>query len=197
MMCMISKERIAFCARVERTQGEVFTASPIALQSLCKRVPNEPIPLCCRRWTWMPECSFKIGEQQSEKKCWNCNGRAICNAMRGIDAGRRVCRRRDVSDSSDWLRPLWCSHSAQTELFFADVVLTTREASYITVLGIVISVLPISSTVTGTRPDLLYTITHLFQFNSSPSTKLSMAAKRVLRSLQVTTDRNLYNRWND
>jgi len=38
--------------------------------------------------------------------------------------------------------------------------------------------------VTGTRPDLLYTITHLSQFNSSPSTKHLTAAKRVLRYLQ-------------
>ena len=34
--------------------------------------------------------------------------------------------------------------------------------------------------VTGRRPDLAYTITHLFQFNSSPSTKHLTAAKRVL-----------------
>ena len=34
--------------------------------------------------------------------------------------------------------------------------------------------------VTGTRPDLAYTITHLSQFNSSPSTKDLMAVKRVL-----------------
>jgi len=34
--------------------------------------------------------------------------------------------------------------------------------------------------VTGTRPDLAYTITQLSKFNSSPSTKHLMAAKRVL-----------------
>ena len=33
MMCIISKQRIAFCAQVEGTWGEIFTASPIALQS--------------------------------------------------------------------------------------------------------------------------------------------------------------------
>jgi hypothetical protein len=32
-MYIISKERIAFCAQVERTQGEIFAASPIAFQS--------------------------------------------------------------------------------------------------------------------------------------------------------------------
>jgi len=37
-MCIISKERIALCAPVEGTRGEIFTASPIALQSRCKRV---------------------------------------------------------------------------------------------------------------------------------------------------------------
>jgi len=29
---------------VEGTRGEIFAASPMALQSRCKRVPNEPIP---------------------------------------------------------------------------------------------------------------------------------------------------------
>jgi len=33
MMCINRKERIAFCAQVERKQGEIFAASPIALQS--------------------------------------------------------------------------------------------------------------------------------------------------------------------
>jgi len=51
--------------------------------------------------------------------------------------------------------------------------------------------------VTGTRPDLAYTITHLSQFNSSPSSKHLMAAKRVLRYLQGTTNRHLFYRWND
>jgi len=69
----------------------------------------------------MPECSFKIGDRQSKKKQWNCNGRVIRNATRGIDAGRRVSRHRSVSDGSDGARPLWRSHSARTELFFADV----------------------------------------------------------------------------
>jgi len=51
--------------------------------------------------------------------------------------------------------------------------------------------------VTGTRPDLLYTITHLFQFNSSPSTKRQTAAKRVLRYLQGTKDKHLFYGWNN
>jgi len=32
-MCIMSKERIAFWAQVEGTGGEIFAASPIALQS--------------------------------------------------------------------------------------------------------------------------------------------------------------------
>jgi len=40
--------------------------------------------------------------------------------------------------------------------------------------------------VTGTRCDLLYAITHLSRFNSSPSTKPFTAAKRVLPYLQET-----------
>jgi len=51
--------------------------------------------------------------------------------------------------------------------------------------------------VTGTRPDLSYTITHLSQFNSSPSTKHLTAAKRVLRYLQGTKDRHLFYPWNN
>jgi len=120
MMCIISKKRIAFCAQVEGTRGEVFAASPIALQSRCKRVANEPIPTYGHSWPSTPECSFKIGDRQSEKKQWNCDGRAICNETRGIGAGRGVSRHRDVSDGSDGPRPLWRSHSTRTEIFFAD-----------------------------------------------------------------------------
>jgi len=46
----------------------------------------------------------------------------MCNATRGIDAGRGVIRHRGVSDGSDGARPLWRSHSARTEMFFADGV---------------------------------------------------------------------------
>jgi len=51
--------------------------------------------------------------------------------------------------------------------------------------------------VTGTRPDVSYTITHLSQFNSSPSTKHQTAAKLVLRYLQGTKNRHLFHRWNN
>jgi len=83
----------------------------------------------CTQWThsdvWSqlpttPECLFKMGERQSEKKLWNCDRRAICNATRGIDVGRGVIRHRGVSDGSDGVCPLWRSHSARTEMFFAD-----------------------------------------------------------------------------
>jgi len=119
-MCIISKERIAFCAQVEGTQGEVFPASPITLQCRRKRVPNESIPKNGHSWPSTPECSFWLGEWQSEKKRLNCDGREICNAMRGIVAGYGVDSHQDVSDGSDALHPLWRSHSARTELFFAD-----------------------------------------------------------------------------
>jgi len=69
----------------------------------------------------MPECLFKIGDRQSEKKRRNGDRRAICNSMRGIDAVRGVIRHRGVSDGSDGARPLWRSQSAQTEMFFADL----------------------------------------------------------------------------
>ena len=51
--------------------------------------------------------------------------------------------------------------------------------------------------VTGTRPDLSYTNTHLFQFHSSPSTQHLTAAKRVFRYLQGTKERNLFYHWNN
>jgi len=51
--------------------------------------------------------------------------------------------------------------------------------------------------VTGTRPDLGYTITHLSQFNSSPSITHLTADKRVLRYLQGTKDRHLFYPWNN
>jgi hypothetical protein len=51
--------------------------------------------------------------------------------------------------------------------------------------------------VTGTRPDLAYTITHLSQFNSSPSITHLTAAKRVLRYLQGMKDRHLFYPWNN
>jgi len=51
--------------------------------------------------------------------------------------------------------------------------------------------------VTGMRPDLAYTITHLSQFNSSPSAKHLTAAKRVLQYLQGTNGRHLLYPWNN
>jgi hypothetical protein len=39
MMCIISRERIAFCPQVEEAQGEIFAMSPIALQFRYMRVP--------------------------------------------------------------------------------------------------------------------------------------------------------------
>jgi hypothetical protein len=67
-----------------------------------------------------PEWSFTIGDRQNEKKRWNSDQRAIWNSTRWIDAGRRVIRHWGVSDGSDGARPLWRSHSARTEIFFAD-----------------------------------------------------------------------------
>jgi len=120
MMCIISKERIAFCAQVEGTRGVVFAASPIALQSRCKRVPNEHIPMYGHSWPSTPECSCKIGDRQSEKKRWNSDWMVICNVTHGIEAGRRVIRDRGVSNGCDGALPLCRSHSARTEIFFAD-----------------------------------------------------------------------------
>ena len=124
MMCIISKERIAFCAQVEGTRGEIFATSPIAFQMHA-----------CTQWThsdvWSqlaptPECLFKIGDRQSEKNRWTSDWRGICNATRGIETGCGVIRHRGVSDGSDGARPLWRSLSARTETFFADDWLDTQ-----------------------------------------------------------------------
>jgi len=130
MMCIISNERIAFCAQVEGTRGEVFAVSPIALHSRCKRMSNEPIPTYGHSWPATPECSFIIGDRQCEKTRWNCDGRAICNATSGIDLEPVVSRHRGVSDGSDGARPLWRSHSARTELFCADVGFTNESYNF-------------------------------------------------------------------
>jgi len=126
MMCIISKKRIAICEQVGGMRGEVFAASPMALQSWCKCMPNEPSPTYGHSWPSMPECLFEIVDWQSKKKLGNCDGRAICNASNGIDAGHGVSRHWDVSDGSDGPHPLWGSHFAWTELFFADVVIVRQ-----------------------------------------------------------------------
>jgi len=67
----------------------------------------------------MPQCQFTIRYWQSEKKRRNCDWRVIWKARRAMGAGRRLISHRGVSDSSDGARPLWRSHSAQMEMFFA------------------------------------------------------------------------------
>jgi len=63
---------------------------------------------------------FKIGDRLSEKKRQNGNGRAICDATRGLEAGGGAICHRGVSDGSDGARPHSWSHSARREMFFAD-----------------------------------------------------------------------------
>jgi len=106
MICKLSTERIAFCAQVEGTRGEVFAVSHIALQFRCKRVPNKPIATYGHSWPSTPECSFTIGERQTDKTQCNSDGRAICYVTRGIDAGRKERHHLGVSDGSDEVRPL-------------------------------------------------------------------------------------------
>jgi len=92
----------------------------------------------CTQWTYSdvlsqlattPGCVFKIRDWQSEKKWQNGDRRAICNATRCIDARRRVHRHQGVSNGSDGARPLWRSHSARTEMFFADGKRSSRRGS--------------------------------------------------------------------
>jgi hypothetical protein len=120
-----------------------FRGSAQLRGSLCIAIPMQ----ACTQWThsdvWSqlattPECLFKIGDRQSEKKQRNGDRRAICNSTRGIDAGRGVIRHRGVSDGSDGARPLWRSQSAQTEMFFADAVAYTVGKKQITISWYVI-----------------------------------------------------------
>jgi len=93
-----------------------------------------PIPMQARtQWThsdvWLqlattPECLFKIGDRQSEKKRRIPDRRAICNATCGFEAGGGDICHRGVSDRSDGARPLWWSHPTRMEIFFADVPLS-------------------------------------------------------------------------
>jgi len=45
---------------VEATRGEIFAASPVALQSRCKRVPNEPIPTYGHSWPQRQSVCLKL-----------------------------------------------------------------------------------------------------------------------------------------
>jgi len=82
-------------------------------------VPNEPIPTYGHSWP-PPQCSFTMDYRGSGKKQRNWNLRPICNPTRCISAGRGVVCHRGVSDGSDGACPLWPSHFARTEMFFAD-----------------------------------------------------------------------------
>jgi len=68
-----------------------------------------------------PDGLIQIGGRQSKKKRWNSDRRAICKTTCAIESGRVVIRHRGVSDGSHGAHPLWWSHSARTEIFFADV----------------------------------------------------------------------------
>jgi len=58
------------------------------------------------------------------EKRLNSDRKETWNATHGIVVGHRVICHRGVSDCSDVPRPLWHSHSARTEMFFADAMLS-------------------------------------------------------------------------
>jgi len=103
---------------VEGMWWEIFAASPIAIpMQVCTQLTYSEV---CSPLATTPECFFKIGDWQGEKKRRNGIRRAISSAMRTIDTGPEVIRHRGVSDRSDGAPPLWRSHHARTEMFFAD-----------------------------------------------------------------------------
>jgi len=118
-MCIIRKANCIFRAGRRNARRDI--------RSVTHRIP---IPMQARtQWTHTdvfsqlattPEWSFKIGDRQNAKRQWNSDRRAIYNATRCFDAGRGVIRHRGVSDGSYGARPVWRSHSARTEYFFAD-----------------------------------------------------------------------------
>jgi len=64
MKCIISKVRIAFCAQVEATRGEIFSVSHIAMQSQCKCVLNELIPMYGCSW---PQCQSACSQWETNR----------------------------------------------------------------------------------------------------------------------------------
>jgi len=67
-----------------------------------------------------PECSFNMGDWQSERNQWSCDWRAECNTMHGIDTGRGVICHKGFSDGCDGAHPLWHSDYAWTEMYFSE-----------------------------------------------------------------------------
>jgi len=105
----------------------------------CIWLPDRFTFCWCTQWThsdvWSQlattqQCSFTIAYRQSQKKWRNCDRRAICNATRRFGAGRGVVCHLGGSDGSDGARPLWRSHSARTEMFFADGSLLNEISCY-------------------------------------------------------------------
>jgi len=68
MMWKISDKRIEFCAQVEGTGGEMFPVSPIALQSRCNSVPNEPIPTFGHSWPQQQSVRMKWKTDRARRK---------------------------------------------------------------------------------------------------------------------------------
>jgi len=67
-MRILSKEIIAFGAQVEGIRGEILAESPIALQSRCKRAPNEPMLTYGHSW---PQCPSFLSTQESDRTTRN------------------------------------------------------------------------------------------------------------------------------
>ena len=104
-MCVISKERIVFCTQVEGMRGEIFAASPIALYSQCKGVPNGPIPTYGDIWPQLQIAHLKYRIDKVKRNSETAlRGRY---AMQGIVLmPGRVISQRGISDGSDRARPL-------------------------------------------------------------------------------------------
>ena len=102
------------------------TGSRNTWRCFCSETHRIAIPMQVRtQWThsdiWShfattPECLFKIEDRPTEMTHWHCDGRAMCNAMHGINAGSRVCPHRDVSNYSNGVHPLWRSDSAWADI---------------------------------------------------------------------------------
>jgi hypothetical protein len=81
-----------------------------------QRIPSEALP----QLATMPECWFKIRDQQNAKKQWNSEWRAIYHTTCCIDTWRRVICYWSVCDVPDRARPLRWTYPTRLEYCFTD-----------------------------------------------------------------------------
>ena len=123
MMSIISKERVAFCTQVEGTQGDIFSASRIALQSWFKRVPNEPIPTFGHSW---PPRQIVCAKLETDRTRRNCE-----SAIGGRYAKRRILLKLGPENYATGV-----SLTSRTKLFHSDRGISPRRKYFLLIVVI-------------------------------------------------------------